>query len=322
MTNKTIYWLHTYNSKYQNAGVFMYQLIDEAKLQGEIIESVYIGGNIREYITTYKKLRKSITNHDIIHAQYGSFCGFFSSLLTAKKKILSLRGSDWYIAPEKKISHKVHNYIAKILTLVSLYRFDKVIVMSHRMKEEVGKRIKRKNIIVIPDGINLKKFFPMPQNEARKTIGEENNTNKWILFSTIHKDNCLKRSWLAEDSVKLLAKEFNDIELKVMTGIPHDKVNAFVNSCDVILLTSTHEGYPNIVKEGLACNVPFVSTDVSDLKLIAEKEPNCIVTNPDVEDISESLKKVLFNSDFSNLREYAKEMEISKVCNLILKTYE
>ncbi|MEA5409980.1 glycosyltransferase [Haloarculaceae archaeon H-GB2-1] len=36
----------------------------------------------------------------------------------------------------------------------------------------------------------------------------------------------------------------------------------WMNAADVLLLTSKREGFPNTVKEALACNLPVVSTDV------------------------------------------------------------
>jgi teichuronic acid biosynthesis glycosyltransferase TuaC len=318
--NKSIFWLHTFNPKIENGGVFMYQLIDEANKKGDVVIPYYIGGSIKEYFISYIRLWKRIMKNDIVHAQYGSFCGLFTSLLPGKK-ILSIRGSDWYIAPQKRLKDKIHNQIAHFLTLMSLSRFDKIIVMSNHMKTEIEGKTKLKNIIVIPDGINLKKFFPISKIEARTLLGEPNNNNIWVLFSTLTKDNCSKRAWLAEEAIKVLSTEMKNIELKIMNGISHDKVNLFINSCDVILLTSTHEGYPNIIKEGLACNVPFVSTDVSDLKIIAEKESNCIIVEPNVADIVSAIKKVTVDSSTPNLREHVQIMDMSKVCESILSIY-
>jgi glycosyltransferase involved in cell wall biosynthesis len=39
-------------------------------------------------------------------------------------------------------------------------------------------------------------------------------------------------------------------------------------SCDVVLMTSRHEGFPNVVLEAMACSTPVASTDYSDVRRI------------------------------------------------------
>lgn len=39
-------------------------------------------------------------------------------------------------------------------------------------------------------------------------------------------------------------------------------------SCDVLLVTSVHEGFPNVVLEAMACGTPVASTDYSDVRRI------------------------------------------------------
>ncbi|MEY4902694.1 MAG: putative teichuronic acid biosynthesis glycosyltransferase TuaC, partial [Bacteroidota bacterium] len=290
-----IYWLHTFNPKIEGAGVFMHQLVQIAKEQGHEVELFYVGGNLKEYYQAYQSIRKRLVKGDVLHAQYGSFCGFFTALLPGFK-VLSLRGSDWYIAPEKKLRDKIHTRAAYLLTVLSLKRFDKILVMSNHMKRQIEQRFSLNNIEVIPDGIDLEKFFPLAKSVAKKELNLPEDNKDWILFSTFSKENRLKRPNLARAAVALLAEKHPNIELKIMNGIPHDKVNTFINCCDVILLTSVHEGYPNIIKEGLACGVPFVGTDVSDLiEVSSDPTSGCYVTAATPEALSEALLKVLKN---------------------------
>lgn len=75
-----------------------------------------------------------------------------------------------------------------------------------------------------------------------------------------------KRYWLAQKTVNLLVSRIQ-VELIVASSGPYEQVPLYyMNACDALLLTSSHEGSPNAVKEALACNLPVVSVDVGDVR--------------------------------------------------------
>ena len=59
--------------------------------------------------------------------------------------------------------------------------------------------------------------------------------------------------------------------------VPHYIMPLYMNACDVLLLTSLHEGSPNVVKEALACNLPVVSVPVGDIPERIGRVPGCVV---------------------------------------------
>jgi len=317
--NIKIAWVHNFSNDINNSsGIFMYQLYKSIKSNSNSnidIELINIGSilNPVNFFIKYFKFKRKFNEFDILHAQYGSGTGFFVSLFS-QKKILSLRGSDWYKSPSCTLYEKFHIFLGNLLTRRSIPKYDNVIVMSERMKAELKLRYSDIHVNVISDGLNLNKFYPEKEKENQKFR---------ILFSTINKKSPVKRYQLAENSFKLFNKKYQNSELIFMSGVSHDKVNSFINSCDVILLTSTHEGWPNIIKEGLACNVPFVSTDVSDLKFLANKTRNCFVCDADEVELSKALERVyLLKNTSDDLRKLSKKFEINKTVNKLLMTYD
>src|SRR4030095_2056880 len=59
---------------------------------------------------------------------------------------------------------------------------------------------------------------------------------------------------------------------------------------DVVLLTSLHEGSPNIVKEALACNRAVVSVDVGDVRERIEGIEGCYLALPEASDLAAKLR--------------------------------
>ena len=86
------------------------------------------------------------------------------------------------------------------------------------------------------------------------------------------------------------------LRLKVLSDIPHEMVPLHVAACDIILCTSHYEGWPNSVKEAIACGVPFVATDVSDLQEISLNAPPCKVCRATPIDLANGLVDILNNT--------------------------
>ena len=104
------------------------------------------------------------------------------------------------------------------------------------------------------------------------------------------------------------------------TDIDNDSMAEVYNAVDICLLTSTHEGWPNCIKEAMSCNVPFVSTDVSDLSLIANKTKTCFISSDNPTDIS---NKIL-NIDLSikeNLRSLASFLDVKFIASQLHELY-
>jgi glycosyltransferase involved in cell wall biosynthesis len=95
-----------------------------------------------------------------------------------------------------------------------------------------------------------------------------------------------------------------------------------VAACDVILCTSESEGWPNAVKEALACNVPFVATDVSDLAQIAEREPACRIAPAEPAALADALCAVLTGPPPADLRRHVLEMGLEATTDRLIGFYD
>jgi glycosyltransferase involved in cell wall biosynthesis len=160
------------------------------------------------------------------------------------------------------------------------------------------------------------------KEEARALLGCPGSTEKWVLFNASRPHNPIKRFGLAMEAFKLANAKCRNLRLRVATNLPHEEVPLFTAACDVILCTSEAEGWPNGVKEALACNVPFVATDVSDLRDIASVEPTCRVCSADPGVLATNLCEVLAAQPRPDLRRHVVSMGLDATRERLLSVYE
>jgi len=218
---------------------------------------------IRKYV---KKIKP-----DIIHAHY-SFCGIIASLSFTKIPIItSLMGSDV----------RISLFYKKIVRVFIKYIWNKTIVKSDDIKNIIG----IKKVITIPNGVNLKKFYPIQKNEARKKLNWALES-KIILFAS--DPSRPEKNWkLAKESIEIFD---NEILVKYLKNIPNEEMVYYYNATDVILLCSLWEGSPNVIKEAMACNRPIVATNVGDIKWLFGNEPGHFLADFESKDVAEKLK--------------------------------
>jgi glycosyltransferase involved in cell wall biosynthesis len=109
-----------------------------------------------------------------------------------------------------------------------------------------------------------------------------------VLFPATRGDP-VKRPELAHAAARILSYSGIEAEFHVLQDIQHSIVPVWLNASNVVLLTSLHEGSPNVVKEALACDVPVVSVDVGDVRERIEGIAGCYIALPEPGDLAAKL---------------------------------
>jgi glycosyltransferase involved in cell wall biosynthesis len=115
---------------------------------------------------------------------------------------------------------------------------------------------------VIPSGLDLDHFRPLPRLSARTQLGMSFE-DRLVLFAG-DPASPRKRYELAERAVALLDPALR-ARLVVAWGVPHSAMPSYMSACDALVFTSRQEGSPNVVKEALACDLPVVAVPVGDV---------------------------------------------------------
>ena len=235
------------------------------------------GRGISGYLKNVPELASFIHKNqvDIIHAHY-SLSAFVAALSTRKPVVASLMGSDI----------RLKGYMKYLIRAFSRYQWDATIVKSERMRSE----LQLNRAFVIPNGVDLDKFDPIPRNLAQAEVGFDPSRKHIIFLSDPSRKE--KNFDLAAKACRLLDLD-RKVDLHAIHNVDHSRVSYYLYAADVLLLTSVWEGSPNAVKEALACNLPVVATDVGDIGENIRDVEGCFLTGFDPVDVASGLNAAL-----------------------------
>jgi glycosyltransferase involved in cell wall biosynthesis len=322
-----VLWVHNFDPGVPVSGVFMHKLADAVQASGVDVDMLYTGKLSRplEIWRARAQLRWLAPQFDLVHMQYGSMCAWIGTV-SSGPRLLSLRGSDWYSTEAGPWADRLHGFLANRLTRHSMGRYEQVICMSDRMKREIAEYFRKRGVAgppvrVLTDGLSLHDFRPMPRAQCRTALGFDGDQRPWVLVTTLDEANPIKRVGLARAAVEAAQAVIPDLQLRIASGIAHADMPTWVNACNVTLMTSLHEGWPNAIKESLACDVPFVATDISDLPMIAQGDDSCMIAPADPQALGQAIVDSLRKSGSGRLRSQVQHMDLAQVARELRDAY-
>jgi glycosyltransferase involved in cell wall biosynthesis len=241
------------------------------------IKSIYY---LKKYLASKKNIKA-------IHAHYG-WCGIVALLARNKQKVvISFMGDDLVGVVGKNGKYTLAGrLVAGLNIFLARHFYDHIIVKSDNLRNRL-KGID--NVSVIPNGVDMHVFYELEQKEAKAKVGLANK-KKYVLFVS-DPSRPEKNYKLAREAVSLLGDK--DIELLPLSGLAHQDLLYYYNAADCLILTSFHEGSPNVIKEAMACNCPIVSTDVGDVREVLRDTEGCFVASYDPADFAHHIRQAL-----------------------------
>lgn len=170
------------------------------------------------------------------------------------------------------------------------------------------------NVILLPQGTKFNNLGQFDKNYCRKVLNIDLNSPIIGHLGTLFKNDAK----LLFDSIKNVRKEIKDIKLILIgrhklnlnrfkgmnnfvfkTGeIEEKKIPVYLSACDILVLPlenniANNGRWPSKINDYLASGKPIVSTPISDIKIIFEREEIGILAEDTPEDFSNAILKLL-----------------------------
>ena len=306
------------------SGTFVEQQVKGLRQIGLKVDLLFVdrvSKGMSVYLSVGRQLCARIAKFqpDLIHIMYG---GVMADQATRSIKdlptVVSFCGSDLL---GEKYSRLFRKLIAGYGVLAS-HRVAKraagIVVKSKILQDALPDDVNRSKVRVIPNGVDLELFKPLDRYACRDRLGW--NTNGFHVLFPATSVNPIKRFDLARASIEAVKQNGIPVEIHQLQRVTHNEVPVWLNASDVVLLTSAHEGSPNIIKEALACDLPVVSVDVGDVRERIEGIEGCYIGRPDPDDLAAKLSLVYVSQRRIAGRLNMQDLSLERVA-LRLKTF-
>jgi glycosyltransferase involved in cell wall biosynthesis len=248
---------------------------------------------------------------DCIDAHFAYPDGLAGVLLGKVLKVpvvVSARGTDINVYPSFRL--------IRLLIKWTLLQAGGVIAVSEALKQSMAALgVAKENIKVIPNGVDVSRFYPVSSVEARQRLGLPCGVPIIVSVGALvdaKRHDLLIRAVekLAENHPGLqvwilgegplratIEKLVKELRLQGCIHLPGKKPNeelvSWFNAADMSCLTSAREGWPNVVTESLSCGTPVVATRVGGIPEILHTTELGVVVEQSVESVVEGIERAL-----------------------------
>jgi glycosyltransferase involved in cell wall biosynthesis len=212
------------------------------RIDGVEVELFAFPPGLRSYPRAALALRRRFRGErfDMVHAHFG-LSAWPALAVRGAPHVVTFHGTD--------LAHPRSGPLSRaVLPFVSL-----AATVSASLAQRVPGAGTRRRVAVLPCGVDLERFRPLPRVDARRRLGLDPD-GPLLLFPADP-----ARAEKRFDRAQAVA---GDVPLLTLVDVPPAEVPYWVNAANAVLVPSEREGFGLAVLEALACDVPVLATPV------------------------------------------------------------
>jgi glycosyltransferase involved in cell wall biosynthesis len=232
-------------------GPFVRDQVEALRRRDDVeVELFAFGPGPRSLVNAARVLRSRYRGQrfDIVHAHFG-LTAWPAVLAGLGPVVVTLHGNDLLVRRSRVATRAILPFTALPAAV------------SREFSENLPGAGVTRRVAILPVGIDLHRFRPIPRAEARARLGLDPD-GPYLLFPH-DPSRPLKRHDRAVEAA-------GDVPLLTLGGVPPEEVPYWINAANAVLVPSAEEGFGLAVIEALACGVPAFGTPVGIHPVVLE----------------------------------------------------
>ena len=225
------------------SGPFVRDQVEALQRRGDVdVDLFRFPAGTRNYARAARELRRRYRpgEFDVVHVHFG-LVAWPALLARLEPLVVTMHGNDLLHPRSRPFTRAALPFMALPAAV------------SRAFSRNVPGAGRTRRVAILPCGVDLTRFRPIPRAEARERLGLE-PPGPYLLFPHAT-DRPLKRFDRAQEAA-------GDVPLLTLGGVPAEEVPYWVNAANAVIVPSQDEGMGLAVIEASACNVPAFGTPV------------------------------------------------------------
>lgn len=291
-----------------------------------------------------RKLKKRF-QYNIVDAHFAYPDGYAATRLArwvGARVTITLRGTEVPLS---------RSLMRRRLMLSALARADRIFAVADSLKRHVaGLGADPRKIEVVGNGVDTDKFQRMTKAEARRKLGLPEHARVLITVGGLVPRKGFHRVIAC---LPALLREFPDLQYLIVGGaspegnnerelralvdelrladsvhflgsIAPDELKWPLSAADVFVLSTSNEGWANVLLEAMACGLPVVATDVGgNREVISDSSIGVIVPFDDHDALVDALNEALERRwDHSRIVNYARDNSWDSRVEILVREFQ